>query len=242
MTEARPQSRLPLGLTLAVLVALGILCTLGVWQLQRLEWKAGLLDQIETRASAEARPLAVLLADAAPGDDLGFYRVRATCPGLAQAPFVQLYALKDGQAGSRLISACPIEGAPYGSILVDRGFVADTVSARPEVSPSDTPVEVVGLLRAPEPANFVTPDNRPAENQWFSRDIAAMAATLGADDPAPVFLLTETPTNPEFPDLTPAPLPGEIANRHLEYALTWFGLAGALIAVYAAMLWRRWKS
>jgi surfeit locus 1 family protein len=57
-----------------------------------------------------------------------------------------------------------------------------------------------------------------------------------------VFLLAETPTNPDFPALEPTPLPGEIANRHLEYALTWFGLAGALIAVYAAVIRRRWTS
>ena len=241
MTEASGPGRFPVGLTVATAVAFGLLCALGVWQVQRLAWKTELLDQIETRSTAPPEALARVLARAA-GEDLGFYRVRVVCPGLDTAPYLQLYALRDGQAGSRLISACPLAGGPYGAILVDRGFVGDTISARPPVTDAARPVEVVGLLREPEPGNFVTPDNRPAENQWVSRDVAAMAQALGVSDPAPVFLLAETPTNPAFPALQPAPLPGEIPNRHLEYALTWFGLAGALIAVYAAMLWRRWKS
>ncbi|OHB33738.1 MAG: hypothetical protein A2882_05465 [Phenylobacterium sp. RIFCSPHIGHO2_01_FULL_70_10] len=241
MTEAKAPDRFPVGLTIATAIAFAILCALGVWQVQRLAWKTELLRQIETRSTAPPAALERVLARA-DGEDLGFYRVQVVCPGLDTAPFLQLYALKDGQAGSRLISACPLAEGPYGAILVDRGFVPDTVSARPPVADAGRPVEVVGVLREPEPGNFVTPDNRPGENQWFSRDVAAMAQALGARDPAPVFLLAETPTNPDFPALQPAPLPGEIPNRHLEYALTWFGLAGALIAVYAAMLWRRWKS
>ena len=243
MTEAARARRLPIGLTLATLISLAILIALGVWQMQRLDWKSDLLAQIESRSEAPPRPTSEILALAASGEDLGFYRVRLTCPGLAAAPFVQLYAIKDGQAGQRLISACPVSGGAYDSILVDRGFVPDTVSERPPVdATASAPVEVIGLLRNPDPANFVTPDNRPDANLWYSRDVAAMAATLGVSAPAPVFLLAETPTNPDFPALEPTPLPGEIANRHLEYALTWFGLAGALIAVYAAVIRRRWTS
>jgi surfeit locus 1 family protein len=87
----------------------------------------------------------------------------------------------------------------------------------------------------------VTPKNQPDRNVWYSRDVPAMARALGVAAPAPVMLMAETSTNPEWKALVPAPLPAEIPNRHLEYALTWFGLAGALLAVYAAVLWRRWK-
>lgn len=243
MTETQRMRNLPIGLTLATLVSLAILIALGMWQLERLAWKSQLLDQIESRAEAPPRPADDILDLAASGEDLGFYRVNLTCPGLDTAPFVQLYGIKNGQAGQRLISACPVAGGGYQTLLVDRGFVPDTVTERPVVSPGgQTPVPVTGLLRNPDPANFVTPENRPDANVWYSRDVELMATTLGATAPAPVFLLSETPTNPEFPALEPTPLPDEIANRHLEYALTWFGLAGALIAVYAAVLWRRWKT
>jgi surfeit locus 1 family protein len=106
------------------------------------------------------------------------------------------------------------------------------------VNPADAAeVELVGVLRPPEPANFVTPANTP--ERWYWRDIPAMAKALGAARPAPVFLMAETSTNPGWPALEPRVLPAEIANRHLEYALTWYGLAGALACVYAAMLWKR---
>ena len=128
-------------------------------------------------------------------------------------------------------------------MLVDRGFVGDDISARPPVDASVlAPIQVTGVFRAPEKASFVTPPNDQAANHWYSRDIAAMAAVLKADRPAPMFLMAETATNPEWKALIPAPLPADIPNRHLEYALTWFGLAAALVGVYAAMLWRKWKA
>lgn len=236
-------AKAPVGLTIAVLISLAILVSLGAWQLQRLKWKQDLLAEIAALQAAPSRPIAPALERLAGGQTVDFTRVTAVCPGLAQAPFLQLYALKDGQAGARLVSACALEGGPYGAILVDRGFVADTISARPPVDPADrTPVEVTGVLRAPDPATFVTPANEPDANRWFSRDVAAMAARLGAQRPAPVFLMAETSTNPQWKALEPAALPAEIPNRHLEYAMTWFGLAAALVGVYAALLWKRRKA
>ncbi len=64
-----------------------------------------------------------------------------------------------------------------------------------------------------------------------------MARVLGADHPAPIFLMLESPAPKAGP--VPAPIPPNIPNRHLEYAVTWFGLAAALLAVYLASLWRR---
>ena len=178
----------------------------------------------------------------ADGRDVDFTRVRVTCPGLARARFLELYGLKGGQAGSRLISACQVVTREYRTVLVDRGFVADTISARPPVDAADAaPLELVGVLRTPDKATFITPKNQVAANHWFSRDVPAMAKALDAPSPAPVFLFAETSTNPDWQALQPAPLPSEIPNRHLEYALTWFGLAAALAGVYAAVLVRRRK-
>jgi surfeit locus 1 family protein len=232
----------PVGLTVATAIALALLIALGVWQLQRLKWKEGLLAHIAALQSAPARPLEPELDALADGRKLDFTRVRVTCPGLATAPFLELYGLKDGQAGWRLISACPVSSRSYRTILVDRGFVLDTETTRPPVdAAAAAPVELVGVLRAPDRPSFIAPKNRGGSARWFSRDVPAMARTLGAPQPAPIFLFAETSTNPGFPALQPAPLPGEIPNRHLEYALTWFGLAAALAGVYAAVLLRRRK-
>jgi len=234
----------PIGMTVATVIALAILIALGTWQLQRLKWKEGLLAHIAALQHAPARPIEPALDALAAGGDVDFTRVRVTCPGLAGAPFVELYGLKDGQAGSRLISACQVASRKYRTVLVDRGFVADTVSARPAIDAADqAPLEVTGVLRVPDRATFITPANQPQTNRWFSRDAAAMAKALGAPAPAaPVFLFAESATSPGFPALQPAPLPAQISNRHLEYALTWFGLAGALAGVYLAVLFRRRKN
>jgi surfeit locus 1 family protein len=239
MTTER-RAGFPVGLTIATAIALLILLALGTWQVQRLHWKQNLLARIAALQAAPAQPLDAVLDRVAKGGDADFTRVKVNCPGIATAPYVELYSLREGQAGSRLISACRIDSARYRTILVDRGFVIDTVSARPPVDAEATaPVAVTGVLRVPEHGNSFTPPNTP--QRWFTRDAAAMAAALKAPDPAPLFLMAETATNPEWKALVPAPIPAEIPNRHLEYALTWYGLAAALLGVYAAMLFRRRK-
>lgn len=242
MTTSKDGRRFPVALTAVSAVALAILVSLGVWQLQRKAWKEDVLARIEALKTAPPRPVAGLLAAGARGEDVEFSRAVAVCPGLDVAPFVELYALRRGEIGSRLISACPVEGAPYGVVLVDRGFVPETVSSRPPVDPAArNPVTVTGVLRSPDARTFVTPADRPDQNRFYARDAVAMASALDARKPAPWFLMVETSTNPEWRALDPAPLPNTITNRHLEYALTWFGLAAALLGVYAAMVYRRMR-
>ena len=229
--------RLPVGLTLATLISLVILIGLGAWQLQRLSWKEDLLARVVALQAAPPQPLDLALGKGALAD---FTRVEVDCPGLSRASYLELFSVREAGAGVRILSACRISSPDADSILVDRGFVADSVSARPVVDPSDrTPFHVVGVLRLPDRATFVTPPNEVAANHWYSRDVAAMAKALGVSRPAPLFLMAETSSNPEWKALNPAPLPAEISNRHLEYALTWFGLAAALAGVYVAVLWKK---
>lgn len=240
--EARPaRTGFPVGLTIATAIALAILVGLGVWQLQRLKWKEALLTHVAALQSARAQSLEWTLDNQlAKGRDVDLTRVSVVCPGLATARFLEVYDLRDGETGQRLISACPVTSYRYRTILVDRGFIPDTAKARPPVNAADrAPIEVLGVLRKPERGNFVTPKN--TARQWYRRDPAAMAQALGAPQPAPVILFAESRTNPGFPALSPAPLPVEIPNRHFEYALTWFALAGALAFVYAATLFKRIK-
>jgi len=116
---------------------------------------------------------------------------------------------------------------------------------------NDYPAKVTGVLMAVEdgkskPDVTVTVDSLPtqgigAPKLWFSRDIPGIAKALGVTRPAPVFLVAETSTNPDWKALTPGLPPVILSNRHLEYALTWFALAGVLVAIYGGMLWRRLK-
>jgi surfeit locus 1 family protein len=238
---ARPQARgFPVGLSIATVIAFAILIGLGVWQLQRLKWKEALLAGIASAEAAKPVPIDSVLAGGVT-PKMEYIRVTAICRGLATAPALELYSLREGQIGTRLISACPLSGGAYRSILVDRGFIPDTVTARPAVDAARLdPVAVTGVLRAGDRGNFTTPPHTPA--RWYLHDAKAMAAALNAAQPvAPLFLMAETTTNPEFKALVPAPFPIDIPNRHLEYALTWFGLAGALAGVYGAAVFKRMR-
>lgn len=243
-TRAAPAAkRFPIGLTIATVIAMIILVGLGGWQLQRLTWKENLLARVAALQGAAPRPLEPTIDSVAFGTDRDFTRVAVDCPGLGTAPYLELYSVRDVGAGVRLISACRIAAGRYDTILVDRGFISDQAPGRPKIDPADrAPMHLVGVLRKPDRATFVTPKNDVARNHWYSRDVAAMASVLHVTRPAPLFLMAETSTNPELKALDPQPLPTEIPNRHFEYALTWFGLALALLGVYIAKLVRDRKA
>jgi surfeit locus 1 family protein len=242
MTE--PQAVAPrrsgLGLAIAVAIACLILLGLGTWQLQRLGEKQRLLARIDALRSAPAEPLEVVLRRLPDQVDIDYVRVQTACPALERLPTVRLYGLRDGVIGYRLIAACPVDAPPYRTILVDRGFIPrEVVDAR--TTPVDLGRPIVGVLRHGDPGSIFTPKNKPAANDWYRRDVPAMAAALRGPYPAPIFLMLESPP-PHGPGPQPAPLPTDIPNRHFEYALTWYGLALALLAVYIAKLVRDRKA
>ena len=221
---------IPTVLTAAAIV---VLVGLGVWQVQRLKWKEGLIAAADAAAAKPPAPLDQVLREG----DLEFRKALIVCPGLASAPFVELQSIHDGQAGVRLISACRPVGQDF-ALLIDRGFVGDGVTARPRVIQTTLPLVLIGEFRTfPKPGGL-TP--APANNRFYARDAAAMAQALrvaGPVRPEAVFALTAT--NPEFPALRPSAPPAAFSNNHLGYALTWFGLAIALAGFYVALLRRR---
>ena len=223
--------RFPWVLTIVCVVAFALLCGLAVWQVQRMQWKNGLIAEADT--AADLPP-----SDARTAFQRGeFARVVLDCPGLATAPFVELQTIHEGEAGVRLISACRPSG--FGSdVLIDRGFVPETISARPPVARSTVPTRVEGQLRQPgSPGPMALP---PEGRRFFARDHAAMAEALGVgDDPADLMIFATTSTNPEWQALQPSAPPAAFTNNHLGYALTWFGLALALVGFYIALLRRK---
>ena len=226
MSEVSPVKKpgFPFGLTIATLIAFAILCFLGGWQMKRLHWKEDLLARIETLKTAPPVALGPVLAAAAKGHDAAWTRVSVDCQPLGLPPLTLAYGIRDGDVVWRAQALCGLAGGPYDLILVDRGLVPDLtgqVSAPARAFPE--PGQVTGVL---------------IPLAQLGGDRAAAVSGLAGRSPAPLALMVEHET-PAPTGIVPAPLPAEISNRHLEYALTWFGLAVTLLFIYAAMLWRR---
>ena len=215
----------PIGLTIATAIAFIILCGLGGWQLKRLAWKQDLLARIETLKTAPARPLNAVLADAAKGRDVAWVRVATTCAPLVSQPLPLVYGVRDGDVVWRATAPCFLsEVGPYDLILLDRGVAPDlTGQVAPAPRAFSVPQTVTGVL---------TPIAQ------LGGDRAKVLQRFPNRKPAAFVLMVET-ENPPPAGVVPTPLPAEFTNRHLEYALTWFGLAVTLLVIYAAMLRRR---
>lgn len=229
------RARFPWGLTIVCALAFVLLMSLGVWQVQRMQWKNGLIVQAEAAAALPPAPPVEVLAL----HDPAFRKILIDCPGLATAPYVELQTIHEGQAGVRLISACRPTDFP-AEFLIDRGFVAEGISARPPVAASVAPFRVTAELReVPPPGPMALPVDK---GRFFARDTLGMARALGVADPDPNTLFALTSSNPEWQALQPFAPPAAFSNNHLGYALTWFGLALALVGFYIALLRRKLTS
>ena len=245
MAATDPRRRFPVVLTLFAAVAFAILCGLGTWQFQRMQWKRDLLARIEAARTAPPVPIAEALRRAKAGQDVDWMRVEADClPPADSDAQALLYGLDEGQIAWRAFAVCRLAGAAWPLIVVDRGYsTRDNEVLAPTAVRYPAPGRLLGVLRSPEPSERFEPT--PVQPEQIdggvilpARRPAYLAHLAGDAATPPVHLLVER-EDPAVPGLRPAPLPTNISNRHLEYVITWFGLAGALAAVYAAMLIKR---
>jgi surfeit locus 1 family protein len=226
----------------AILLALAILLSLGTWQVQRLHWKEGLLAQIEARRSAEPVDLLDLEKAGKTGPDAEYTRVRVT-GRFEHAAERHFFATHQGTSGFYVYT--PMRLMDGRALLVNRGFVPydrKDPATRPMGQVAGD-VTLTGYLRArlDEKPSSLVPDNDPAKNIFYWKDWGTMVSTAGLDPAsvAPFFVdADDGVTNPG--DL---PMGGvtqfDLPNSHLQYALTWYGLAAALVAVCGVMVFRR---
>jgi surfeit locus 1 family protein len=203
-----------------------VLISLGVWQLQRLAWKEGILAEIDARMAAA--PVA-LPADPEPARDR-FLPVTASGT-ITDEEIDVLVSVKGTGAGYRIISA--FETDDGRRILLDRGFVRDDEKDAPR--PPVPGVTVTGNLHWPDEVDSFTPAADTARNIWFARDVPAMATALGTE---PLMIILRTTSEPA-PAVSPLPLDSAgIPNDHLGYAIQWFGLAAVWAGMTGWLLWR----
>ena len=167
------------GLTALMLAAFALLIWLGVWQLQRLHWKEGLIAEIETRTKGEPISLSQATALVREGKDPSYYRVKLE-GRFDHAKELYLYAVSEGRAGWHVIT--PLTTGQGEVVLIDRGFVPEELrdpSSRAQGELGGV-VAVTGIVRVPETQATFMPDNEVGANRWFWRDLARHGARPSA--------------------------------------------------------------
>ena len=229
-----------------VVGALGVLIALGTWQLERKAGKEGLIATLNSRLSAPPGPMPARerwqRLDAAKDE---YTRVEFPATFVAGEEAL-VYASGSGlrpdvkEPGYWIFSPARLSGGSL--VVVNRGFVPEgrqDAKTRPDGEP-DGVVDIVGVMRWSEPRGTFTPNDEPNKNLWFARDPASMAKAKSWGNVAPFYIDQEAPPWPGgLPRV--GPLKVNLPNNHLQYAITWYGLALVLLVASLAFLrsWRR---
>lgn len=233
--------------TLFALAGLAVLLGLGIWQLDRRAWKNALVQQVEARVAEAPLPApSPSLWPVLNREDDEYRRVTATGRfdhGRETLIYTVLDQAKGPYKGPGFWVVTPLILPDGEAILVNRGFVPEDRRdpATRRAGQVEGMVSITGLLRLPEEANWFVPANDPERNAWYRRDPEEIGRARGLAQVGPFIIDADGAPNPGG-----LPEGGEtrlnFPNRHLEYALTWFGLAATLVGVYIAFVITRLRA
>jgi surfeit locus 1 family protein len=214
-----------------------VLIGLGTWQVQRKAWKEALIASLTERLNAvpTALPAPATWPRLDPANEE--YRRVAFSAEFDNTREALVYgaasAFRPDASGLGYWVLTPARLADGSVVMVNRGFVPDG-RQDPKSRPGGEltgPVPITGVLRWPDSGHWFTPKPDATHNLWFSRDLKSIAAAKGLAEIAPFYVEQEGPV-----PRGGLPLPGKIvvrlSNDHLQYAVTWFGLAVALAAFF----------
>jgi surfeit locus 1 family protein len=207
-------------LTFLAAPILAALLALGVWQVERAQEKAALIDSFALRAQAPPLALASLCSEGPlPGEVI--------TPPEVQGTVLRMFGQDaSGASGWRLIQTTQVCSQTF---LAEAGFEALRIGGPGGELPP-------GLRAGPVIDRFVvepwperpafSPDNAPSANEWYWFDPAAVGRAMGADALNTDVILTPYRGPPAFLARTPP-------ATHIGYAVTWFGMAVAFVLIYA---------
>jgi surfeit locus 1 family protein len=205
-----------------------ILLSLGIWQINRLEWKNDVISKID--AQEAINPMNVELDLKNPAEFKRGYLIGkfANITPIHVSP--RTY---EGKVGIHVLQPFKTNNGQY--ILVNRGWV-DNQDIN-QINQSISTQKIAGYLKSPDEKNMFTPQNRPDNNLWYHIDFSEISKHYERDFIPLVFYL-EKP-NQETP-LTFSGLP-KPRNKHVQYASFWFSMAGlfSLLCIAYALLNRK---
>ncbi len=250
MTAATAQRRGVRGFAVFTVVMVVLFVGLGVWQLQRRLEKHALIAALTERlgSAPAALPPAAQWSALTPAAD-EFRRVRFAAI-YEPLPDAMVYssgsAVRDDISGPGTWAFLPARLPSSDIVVVNAGFVPNTMQDRGQQDRavaqliSRAPVMLTGYIRFPEAAGLLTPSENLARRLWFTRDHLAMARALGWDKAggpiAPFYIDLEAPV-PANGIPKPGPLDVHLRDDHMQYAITWFTLAGAVVIAFGVWLY-----
>jgi cytochrome oxidase assembly protein ShyY1 len=241
---ARRRSSAGFGIFTLAMVALFV--GLGVWQLQRRAEKHALIAALAERLAAapDSLPQRAQWNALDPARD-EFRRVRFTA-SYQHAADAMVYssgsAVRDDVSGPGTWAFLPARLSTGETVVINAGFVQNTMQDRGVEDRAvarlvtGEPVALTGYIRFPERAGVLTPAENVEKRLWFTRDHRSMARALGWGEVAPFYIDLESPV-PESGIPKPGPLEVHLKDDHMQYAITWFALAGAVVIAFAVW-WR----
>lgn len=209
-------------------LALATTVGLGTWQVKRLQWKEGLIAEInDARGRA---PITELPNDPETLAAADFFPVEVDGTWLPHEFHVSP-RFYQGKLGYFVVT--PLALPDGRTLMVNRGWIPAKLKnpeSRPETAVSGK-VHITGMVRVGDDRNGLTPDNNPEENIWFGRDAAAMGAYAKLPDTIPAMVdLVGTQ------DATQLPVPSDgtikLRNDHLSYVITWYGIALGILTIF----------
>jgi len=233
------------GFVIFTLVMVLLFVGLGVWQLQRRVEKHALIAALTERVTAAPVPLpysSQWRALSAANDE--FRRVTFTATYQA-APDAMVYssgsAVRDDISGPGTWAFLPARLASGETVVINAGFVPNTMQQRTVQDRAvaklitGQPVTLTGYLRFPEQEGLFTPAENRETRLWFARDHLATAGQLNWGPVAPFYVDLEQPA-PANGIPKPGPLSVHLRDEHMQYAITWFSLAAAVVIAFAVWL------
>ena len=235
------------GFAAFTLLMVAVFIGLGMWQLQRRVEKHALIAALTERLAAAPGSLPMRWNALTPALD-EFRRVRFTATYEAR-PDAMVYssgsAVRDDVSGPGTWAFMPARLPDGATVVVNTGFVQNTMQDRSQQDRAVTrlitnePAQLTGYIRFPESAGTLTPPENLAKRLWFTRDHLAMARVLGWGEGgrpvAPFYIDLEQPV-PASGIPKPGPLRIHLKDDHLQYAITWFALAGVVVIAFGVWM------
>ena len=221
-----------LWLTIVTLPAFLVLISLGSWQLQRLQWKNDIISNFEARSAAEAIAIPEANAEL---DVLEFSSLALEGEYLHDKETFLTGRTYEGNAGFHVVTPFLLNDGR--TILINRGWVSEDYRdpAKRAFSQIDGKTSVAGILRRPGVRGYFVPENEPENGFWFTLVPSQINQHLDLGDAAiEQFYADAVRTS----DVVTLPIAAKtklnLRNAHLSYAMTWYGIAIALVGVYLA--------